>query len=244
MSKSSIEDFLATAARSYDQEITDELVYEELKRKFDDILELHDIQTAFRFDDEKCHERCLTVDSDTRARIYEDRAQFSRMLLVLLDQHKNPGTRDIVTDKKAMMAELYVHSGFDDDTTAWMDAADDLMPGVEGLDTSSVDDFVYIQQAQADLATRQHRKEVFRGVVIECVGRLREADDRNAETTHYAEAFKRCVGLYAMNKYQRSAAIDETLRVTGLSRASICMIKDAYRDYYQSTGGYFPVDLL
>ncbi len=244
MSMTELEAFLVDADKSYQDEIAGELVAEELKAEMDRALDAIDTPTVFRFGDERREFLSLTSEADVRERMYEDGVLLKRVFLQVYPCRRYPDQAEAVFAKKALSAELFVYGGCDLQS-AWLQLPDQLLPGVEGIDFDSVEDMVFIGGALRDKVAREEKKKKFKDVVMHCLtGLIDAADGTEVETADYLQALQRCGGMYSMSDPHQAAATDELMRDTHLSRAEVDALKKAYGEYYESTGGFFPVGLL
>lgn len=244
MSMTELEAFLVEADKSYQDELAGELVAEELKAEMDGALDAIEAPTAFRFGDERREFLALTSEADVRERMYEDGVLLKRVFLQVYPCRRYPDQAEMVFAKKALGAELFVYAGCDPQSP-WLQLPDQLLPGVENIDFNSTEDMPFIGSALSDKAAREHKKQLFKDVVMRCLSGLIDAvDGDEVETTDYIQALNRCGGMYAMSDAHRAAATDELIRDTSLSAREVDTLKSAYSEYYESTGGYFPVSLL
>lgn len=244
MSMGEIETFLIGAEKSYQEELAGELVAEDLKVAVDESLDTNGIPTAFRFGAERQEFLALTAEADVRERIYEDGVLLKRIFLQVFPCRNSPDAADAVFAKKALSAELFVYAGCDSDSP-WLKLPDDLLPNVQGIDFDSAEDMVFIGGALKDRTVREQKKQRFRDVVMGCLSGLMQAGEGDSiETDGYVQALNRCGLMYPMSDIHQAAATDELARDTGLSHKEIDALKKAYSEYYESTGGYFPVSLV
>ena len=244
MSMGELEAFLLDAEKNYQDELAGELAAEELKDEMDRALDVSGVPTAFRFGNDRREFLAMTTEADVREHMYEDGVLLKRIFLQVYPCRRFPDQADATFAKKALAAELFVYANYDHESP-WLNIADELLPGVEGLDFDSVEDMAFIGNASRDKVARDHKKQLFKDVVMRCLSGLIDAvEDDRVETNGYVLALNRCGRMYPMNDSLRAAATDELIRDTGLSRGEVDTLKKAYSEYYESTGGYFPVDLL
>ncbi len=240
----SLEELLLQGAKEYEQEPSRELLKLEIKTAIDDALSETNVPTIVRFDRERMQEQYYKFDNDAQQRIHEDAIMLSRIYVLLEKAKLHTDDARLPDLKKQIMAELFVHSNFDITNQAWLECVDRLLPDVEGLDILNPKHLRNIIQARDTQRYLLFRKNAFHSTVISTIELLMKREGEQVDRLLYQKALQRCIGMRAMNEYQVEAAMNDTVRETGLSHDAVRSIARAFDHYYDIIDSNKPPDLL
>ena len=192
-----------------------QIVHDELKLYFYDLAVEAEVQDP----DQVAH---VHAGAELAMAISRDAGILTRMMIVrTLYDHTGDIAR--TTDaKKEQMAELYVEYGREFGSP-WMSFAANYMPGTP-LDPSSVDDAMYIMEAQ-----RRHDERIAQGkvydVIIQRYSRELIGDNpSDEELIRFGGWINACVGLSSSlgsGGANREEAIEHVVREYGFSRQAV-----------------------
>ncbi len=137
-----------------------------LQGEADELLDVFDVETLFRFDDEaRTMIGGVYIDEtgsdtemyDIEERLIRDQEMLMQMLQAKLEFEEHEDLARAACTKKTIIARMHIVEEIATDDQ-WMRFAEEFIPG-EGLNFESVDDAMYIMEAQAvrDMRERQWR---------------------------------------------------------------------------------------